>query len=93
MKEVLLRNGRIVRTPWLKPEEAAAYCGVSRTFFDYHGRNLPHGGNARTRLYHTNILDAWINNELDVPFTRKKTLHKRIKPRRTTNVSDEEMCI
>ena len=50
MKEVFLKNGKIIRTPWLKPEEAAAYCGISRGNFDKRSKRLPHGGDGRTAM-------------------------------------------
>ena len=70
MKEISLKDGRIIKTPWLRIDEAAAYCGLSRTAFTKHAQALPHGGDPRTRLYDEKILDAWIRNELpDIPFT------------------------
>lgn len=69
MKEVVLNKNRVIKTPWLRIEEAAAYCGLSRVTFDAHAKDsLPHGGDARTRLYHVKILDAWVANQLDTPF-------------------------
>jgi len=68
MKEVALKNGKVVRTPWLRIEEAAAYCGLSRSAFVAHARALPHAGNERTRLYNVKTLDAWLAGNLDIPF-------------------------
>lgn len=68
MKEVTLSNGRTIKTPWLRIEEAAAYCGLSRSAFTDHSRKLPHGGNDRTRLYNVKTLDAWLNGDYGSPF-------------------------
>ena len=70
MKEVTLSNGRTIKTPWLRIEEAAAYCGLSRSAFTEHSmaRDIPHSGNERTRLYNTKILDAWLNGNYGPSF-------------------------
>ena len=90
MKEVELKNGKKVTTPWLRVDEAAAYCGISRsTFVKYAGEKLPHGGSSRTKLYDINMLNAWIGNELDIPFEPdlKFPARRRRKPR---NLNDDE---
>jgi len=69
MREVVIKPGRVVKSPWLRIEEAAAYCGISRTMFDKHAKELHHGGDQRTRLYHVKELDRWVRGDLDVPFT------------------------
>jgi len=85
MKEVAFKN-RVIKTPWLRIEEAAAYCGLSRVAFDARVKNLlPHGGDSRTRIYHVKILDAWLGNELDTPFTQQKELPKPKKRRARTS--------
>ncbi|MBU2552481.1 MAG: hypothetical protein KKB20_28980 [Proteobacteria bacterium] len=65
MKEITLDDGRVLKTPWLRVNEAAAYCGVSRRWFEHHAFkvNLPHGGTRKTRLYHVKILDALMSGE------------------------------
>ncbi|MBW2653634.1 MAG: helix-turn-helix domain-containing protein [Deltaproteobacteria bacterium] len=68
IKKVTFKNGKVILTPWLRIEEAAAYCGLSRSAFTDHTRNLPHAGNERTRLYNIKILDDWLNGNLDIPF-------------------------
>ena len=68
MKEINFKNGKVITTPWLRIEEAAAYCGLSRSAFNDHSSDLPHSGGKRTRLYHVNVLDAWLEGTLDVPF-------------------------
>ena len=83
MKEVTLKNGKVVKTPWLRIEEAAAYCGLSRSSFCDHARDLPHSGNDRTRLYNVKILDAWLNGTLDIPFDPSEKPGKRKIKRRS----------
>ena len=72
MKEIIFKAGKVIRTPWLRIEEAAAYCGLSRSAFTDHARTLPHSGNDRTRLYNVKTLDAWLNGSLDIPFDPDK---------------------
>ena len=68
MKKVVVKEGKTVHTPWLRPSEAAAYCSISRTLFDKLAAGLPHGGGRTVRIYHVNVLDDWIAGRLDVPF-------------------------
>ena len=72
MREIVSKNGnKIVISPWLRIQDAADYCGVSRSAFEAHCDCLPHGGlDARTRLYHVDMLDRWIRGELDMPFVK-----------------------
>ncbi len=84
MKRVEMKKGRIVETPWLRIDEAAAYCGVSRNAFLARAKHLPFSGHSDLRLYHCNILDRFINGDLpDAPFTstpepaEKKRRHSR----------------
>lgn len=65
MKEISFKNNRSIRTPWLRIDEAAAYCSLSRSAFLAHANNLPHGGSNRTRIYHVDILDDWIANRFE----------------------------
>ncbi|MCK9362100.1 MAG: helix-turn-helix domain-containing protein [Syntrophales bacterium] len=64
------KDGKIkeITSPWYRVEEAAAYCGISRTEFDERARELPHAGKYRLRLYHQSVLDAWLNDTLGIPF-------------------------
>jgi hypothetical protein len=68
VKKVVVKEGKTVHTPWLRPSEAAAYCSISRTLFDKLAAGLPHGGGRTVRIYHVNVLDDWIAGRLDVPF-------------------------
>lgn len=72
MKEIKLSKEKSLKTPWLRVSEAAAYCGISRSTFLRYADQLPHGGSSRTRIYHVKILDAWIANDLDIPFEPDK---------------------
>ena len=84
MKEVTLSNGRTIKTPWLRIEEAAAYCGLSRSAFTEHSmsKDIPHSGNERTRLYNIKVLDAWLNGTYGPPFETeiKPTTRRRRQP-------------
>jgi len=70
MRETRFTKDRVIKSPWLRIEEAAAYCGISRTLFDKNSLavDLPHGGDNHTRIYHVDVLDRWIAGTLDVPF-------------------------
>ena len=59
MKEVRL-DDKIVRTPWLRPGEAAAYCGLSISTFQERARGLTRGGMPRAVLFHVEVLDGWL---------------------------------
>lgn len=68
MKQVSIKD-RIVETPWLNADEAAAYCGLARSTFDDRSMAVPHAGDDRKRLYHVEILDKWVVGDLpDAPF-------------------------
>ncbi|MEI6315224.1 MAG: hypothetical protein WCO89_10170 [Syntrophus sp. (in: bacteria)] len=61
---------KMIESPWLRVEEAAAYCGISRTAFTQRAHRLPYGGDRIFKLYHINILDAFIEGRLpDAPFS------------------------
>jgi len=62
------KGERVVKSPWLRPEEAAAYCGISRSMFEKRAERLPCRRDGRTRLYHVKVLDQWLEGSLDVPF-------------------------
>ena len=79
MKEITLKNGKVIKTPWLRIEEAAAYCGLSRSAFNDHSSDLPHSGGKRTRLYHVKVLDSWLEGALDIPFDSLPTHQSRRK--------------
>jgi hypothetical protein len=93
MKEIKLKNDRTVKTPWLRIEEAAKYCGLSRAAFIEHAKNLPHGGDSRTRIYNIKVLDAWIANELDIPFSPEKANKKEIPRRKKTDSEGEDVLV
>jgi hypothetical protein len=64
VKRVEVKKGRTIETPWLRIDEAAAYCGLGRTTFTARAVGLPHGGDDVVRLYHVGVLDRWLNNEM-----------------------------
>lgn len=69
MKRVEVRKNRVVETPWLRIDDAAAYCGLSRSAFDERAARVPHAGDERLRLYHVKVLDLWIQGDLpEAPF-------------------------
>ena len=69
MKEIIRKNGRNIESCWLNVNEAAAYCGLTKSGFMNRARDLPHGGDSGTKLYHVEVLDAWIRGELDISFS------------------------
>ena len=72
MKRIELKKGRVIETPWLRLEEAAAYCGMSRTTFVDRGGSIPYEGDESIKIYHVNILDSFIRGDLpDAPFSKK----------------------
>lgn len=74
MREILCRQkvktGRpsLLKIPWLRTEEAAAYCGMSLAAFKSYAGVLPCGGDADVKLFHVDHLDRWIEYLLDFPF-------------------------
>lgn len=60
MKKVIMDKGREIETPWLDSEEAAVYCGVSRSYFYDHADEIPSSGQHKARKFKTADLDAWM---------------------------------
>ena len=90
MKRIELKNGKIIETPWLRVEEAAAYCGVARsTFMDRVGE-LPYSGDDDLRLYHCDILDRFLNGEMPDASFKKRAAQER-RPRRRRIKGDPAM--
>jgi hypothetical protein len=72
------KKNKTISSPWYRPEDAAAYCGISRTEFEERARELPHAGKYRLRLYHESVLDAWLNDTLlGIPFDPEEKPAKR----------------
>ncbi len=64
---------KIIESPWMRTDDAAAYCGISRTAFRKRAYRLPHGGDESLRLYHVSMLDAFIEGRLpDYPFREEE---------------------
>lgn len=57
--ELRLRETRVV-TPWLSADEAALYCGCSRSHFDAFSRRLAHGWSGKLKVYHVETLDQLV---------------------------------
>lgn len=87
MKRVELKRGRTIETPWLRIEEAAAYCGMHRATFQERAASLPHSGDRDLKLYHCEMLDRFIAGELpDSPFSLGKSAKKMPRRRRRMGV-------
>jgi len=91
MKRIKMKNGITIETPWMRVGEAAAYCSISRSMFTERAKGLHHAGDSRTRLYNFKLLDAWVNNELDIPFSSSKTFPPV--RRRRISKSDEDLAL
>ena len=63
MREEISDDGRRIRSPWLRPADAAIYCGISLRAFQKACGDIPHGGTTRTRRYHVDALDRWLKGE------------------------------
>ena len=85
MKRVEMKKGRVIETPWLRVDEAAAYCGLSRTAFVERSAPIPYEGDESIRIYHVNVLDAFIRGDLpDAPFSKKVPVSDCVPNRRRT---------
>jgi hypothetical protein len=101
MKKVELRRpdgsvkrGVYIETPWLRIEEAAAYCGISRSSFMARARNLAHAGDDNCRLYHVRLLDQFVKGELpEAPFNPAKAIQKKRRRRRQATVPAPEPMV
>ncbi len=101
MKKVELRRpdgsvkrGVYIETPWLRIEEAAAYCGISRSSFMARARNLAHAGDDDCRLYHVRLLDQFVKGELpEAPFNPAKASQKKRRRRRQATVLASEPMV
>jgi hypothetical protein len=71
MKQVAIRSGIVVSSPWYNTVEAAAHCGMSRSTFTEKATRggLPCGGDANNRRYRVDDLDRWIVNGFQYPGT------------------------
>ena len=85
MKKVELKRGRTVETPWLRIEEAAAYCGMHRNTFQERAASLHYSGDQDLKLYHCDVLDRFIAGELpDAPFSPVQNSRMITRRRRRT---------
>lgn len=72
LKEITLKDGTKISSPWLRIDEAAAYCGMARSSFMRRAAQVPYGGTYSLRTYHVDVLDAWMDGKLDVLFEPDK---------------------
>lgn len=94
MREVIIKKGVKLRSPWLRIGEAAVYCGLSESAFRDHAKGLDHGGDSRNRRYHVNVLDKWVNNEFpDCPFTPDREDRRKPRKRIRVNSNQEDMSL
>jgi hypothetical protein len=94
MKRIEVRKNKVVESPWLRIEEAAAYCGMSRSTFCARATasRLPFSGEQDFKLYHIKILDAWINNDLpESPFDADPVLPGQITRRIRRQLGDNRL--
>lgn len=76
---------KTIESPWLRQEEAALYCGISRTAFRSRAARLPHAGDESLRLYHTNVLDAFVENRIpEAPFGTEAVPPQQVKRPRSS---------
>ncbi len=74
---------KIIESPWLRINEAAAYCGVSPTSFTRRAAKLPYAGDEDLKLYHVKVLDQFVEGTFpDAPFSREQAVEERPKWRR-----------
>jgi hypothetical protein len=73
MKQIKLRPGIVVSSPWYNTVEAAAHCGMARsTFIEKATRGgLPCCGDANNKRYQVEDLDRWITNGFRYPRTEE----------------------
>jgi hypothetical protein len=81
------KKNKTIQSPWYRTEDAAAYCGLSRSAFDDRAFALPHAGKYALRIYHEKILDQWLMGELGIPFDKEEPAPE---PRRITHVKHVE---
>lgn len=70
-REILFKKSgfpNLLKIPWLRTEEAAAYCGMSLVAFEDYSEGLSRGGDPDVKLYHVDHLDLWMEDRLETPF-------------------------
>lgn len=56
------------QSPWLTVDEAAAYCGYSRsTFYGKYKDEIPHHQRDTRIMFHVSDLEAWMNKNKKAP--------------------------
>ncbi|MBC8420875.1 MAG: hypothetical protein H8E10_20030 [Desulfobacterales bacterium] len=80
MREIFFQKiglANILKSPWLRTEEAAKYCGMSLEVFEEHSEGLPHGGDSELKLFHVSSLDVWMEDNLEIPFPHETAKRPR----------------
>jgi hypothetical protein len=69
MKQIEVKPGIVVLSPWYNTVEAAAHCGMARSTFTEKAirGGLPCGGDVNNKRYQAEDLDRWIANGLLYP--------------------------
>ena len=69
MKQIKIKPGIVILSPWYNIREAAAHCGMARSTFMYkaHITGLPSAGDVRNKRYKVEDLDRWISNGFRYP--------------------------
>jgi hypothetical protein len=64
MKQIKIKPGIVISSPWYTTQEAAAHCGLARsTFLEKALRGgLPCCGDDKNKRYRVEDLDRWIVN-------------------------------
>jgi len=64
MKQIKIKPGVVILSPWYNTLEAAAHCGMARSTFMQKAckTGLPSSGDVNNRRYKVEDLDRWIVN-------------------------------
>jgi hypothetical protein len=84
MKQIEVKPGTVVVSPWYKTEEAAAYCGMARSTFEEKANKggLPRGGDINNKRYQAEDLDRFIANGFRYPGTEEEAAEGKTRRRR-----------
>jgi hypothetical protein len=73
MKQIEIKPGIVVLSPWYNTVEAAAHCGMARSTFTEKATKggLPCGGDVNNKRYQVEVLDQWISHGFLYPGTEE----------------------
>jgi hypothetical protein len=73
MKQIKVKPGIVVLSPWYNTVEAAAHCGMARSTFTEKSikGGLPCGGDVNNKRYQAEDLDRWVANGFRYPGTEE----------------------